>query len=83
VATIDVEDHAAPPSGRGGGEPGPSEMLALVAVVGLAKVESPAIEAAVVAAGIPHSFVGVVIALLILCQRPSPPCGPPCGIEFK
>jgi len=66
-ATIDVEDHASPPSGRAAaaGSLG-LLMLALVAVVGLAKVESPAIEAAVVAAGIPHSFVGVVIALLIL-----------------
>jgi Ca2+:H+ antiporter len=35
-------------------------------VVGLAKVESPAIEAGVRAAGFPQSFVGVVIALLVL-----------------
>ena len=41
-------------------------VLALVAVVGLAKVESPAIEAGVAAAGFPASFVGVVIALLVL-----------------
>ena len=32
----------------------------------LAKTISPAIEAGVVSAGIPHSFVGVVIALLVL-----------------
>jgi hypothetical protein len=38
----------------------------LVAVVGLAKVESPAIEAGVAAIGFPQSFVGVVIALLVL-----------------
>ena len=37
-----------------------------MAVVGLAKVASPAIEAAVDAAGFPQSFVGVVIALLVL-----------------
>ena len=37
-----------------------------MAVVGLAKVESPAIEAGVAAAGFPPSFVGVVIALLVL-----------------
>ena len=37
-----------------------------MAVVGLAKVESPAIEAGVEAAGLPASFVGVVIALLVL-----------------
>ena len=35
-------------------------------VVGLAKVESPAIEAGLAAAGLPASFVGVVIALLVL-----------------
>ncbi|QNN51220.1 calcium:proton antiporter [Nocardioides mesophilus] len=41
-------------------------LLALVAVVGLAKVESPAIEDGVAAAGFPQSFVGVVIALVVL-----------------
>ena len=35
-------------------------------MVGLAKVESPAIEDAVDAVGFPPSFVGVVIALLVL-----------------
>ena len=41
-------------------------LVSLLGVVGLAKVESPAIEAGVEAAGFPHSFVGVVIALLVL-----------------
>ncbi len=41
-------------------------IVALVAVVGLAKLASPAIESGVRAAGIPESFVGVVIALLVL-----------------
>lgn len=41
-------------------------LLSLVAVVGLAKVESPAIEDAVDAVGAPQSAVGVAIALLIL-----------------
>jgi Ca2+:H+ antiporter len=41
-------------------------LVALVAVVGLAKVESPVIEARVAAAGLPPSVVGVVIALLVL-----------------
>jgi Ca2+:H+ antiporter len=41
-------------------------LIALVAVVGLAKVESPAIEDAVTAIGAPSSAVGVVIALLVL-----------------
>ena len=41
-------------------------VVALVAVVGLAKVESPAIEDAVVSVGAPQSAVGVMIALLVL-----------------
>ena len=41
-------------------------LVALVAVVGLAKVLSPAIEDTVARVGLPHSFVGVVIALLVL-----------------
>ena len=41
-------------------------LVALVAVVGLAKVESPAIEDAVEAIGAPQSAVGVVIAILVL-----------------
>jgi Ca2+:H+ antiporter len=41
-------------------------LVALVAVVGLAKIESPAIENAVAAVGAPASAVGVVIALLVL-----------------
>jgi Ca2+:H+ antiporter len=40
--------------------------VALVAVVGLAKVETPAIEDAVDGIGAPPSAVGVVIALLVL-----------------
>ncbi|HEX5040728.1 MAG TPA: ionic transporter y4hA [Candidatus Limnocylindria bacterium] len=41
-------------------------LVALVAVVGLAKVESPVIESFVIAIGAPASAVGVVIALLVL-----------------
>jgi Ca2+:H+ antiporter len=63
---IDAEEHAAPPSGRDTLISLALLLVALVAVVGLAKVESPAIEEAVDAAGFPHSFVGVVIALLVL-----------------
>jgi Ca2+:H+ antiporter len=66
---VDPEGHAAPP--------GPGAALAslgllvvaLTAVVGLAKVESPAIEAGVEAVGFPPSFVGVVIALLVLAPE--------------
>lgn len=41
-------------------------VVALVAVVGLAKLESPAIEDGVAAIGAPPSAVGVAIALLVL-----------------
>ncbi|MEU0503225.1 ionic transporter y4hA [Nocardia sp. NPDC005998] len=41
-------------------------VVALVTVVGLAKVVSPSIESAVASAGLPQSAVGVVIALLVL-----------------
>ncbi len=60
------DDHADPPSDRTALASLGLLVLALVAVVGLAKVESPAIEAGVEAVGFPPSFVGVVIALLVL-----------------
>jgi Ca2+:H+ antiporter len=60
------ESHADPPSA-------PSALIslvlllvALVAVVGLAEQESPAVERLVRAAGFPQTFVGVVIAMLVL-----------------
>jgi Ca2+:H+ antiporter len=60
------EEHAAPPTGRATLISLGLLVVALVAVVGLAKVESPAIESGVEAVGFPPSFVGVVIALLVL-----------------
>lgn len=62
-------DHAEPPSTRQALGSLALLMLSLVGVVGLAKVESPAIEAGVVAAGLPHSFVGVIIAVLVLAPE--------------
>ncbi|MEV6064824.1 ionic transporter y4hA [Nocardia asteroides] len=41
-------------------------VLALICVVGLAKVVSPALERGVAAAGLPQSAVGVAIAMLVL-----------------
>ncbi len=41
-------------------------LVSLVAVVGLAKILSPAIERAVLSAGLPVAFVGVLIAMLVL-----------------
>ncbi|MFD8494714.1 calcium:proton antiporter [Amycolatopsis sp. NPDC059657] len=64
--SVKPEDHAEPPTGRAALTSLGLLVVALVAVVGLAKVESPAIEAGVRAAGFPQSFVGVVIALLVL-----------------
>ncbi|MDX5965042.1 ionic transporter y4hA [Rhodococcus opacus] len=64
---VSVDDrNAAPPTGRMAGMSLALLVLALCAVVGLAKVESPAIEDAVADAGLPQSIVGVVIALLVL-----------------
>jgi len=60
------DDHADPPTDRETVASLGLLLVSLVAVVGLAKVESPAIEAGVAAAGFPQSFVGVVIALLVL-----------------
>jgi Ca2+:H+ antiporter len=61
-----AEEHAAPPSDRQALASLGLLLVALVAVVGLAKVESPAIEDAVAGVGAPQSAVGVVIALLVL-----------------
>ncbi len=63
---IDEDDHSAPPTNRATYISLGLLLLSLVAVVGLAKAMSPAIEGAVDAAGIPESFVGVVIALVVL-----------------
>ncbi len=60
------EEHAAPPTDRAALISLGLLVVALVAVVGLAKVESPAIEDAVEEVGAPQSAVGVVIALLVL-----------------
>jgi Ca2+:H+ antiporter len=62
----DPEAHAAPPTNRATFVSLGLLVVALVAVVGLAKIESPAIEDAVDAIGAPPSAVGVVIALLVL-----------------
>lgn len=63
---VDGDEHAAPPDDRTAWTSLVLLLAALVAVVGLAKVESPAIEAAVSSVGFPQSFVGVVIAMLVL-----------------
>ena len=63
---IDEEDHADPPTGRAALISLVLLLVALIAVVGLAKGVSPSIEAGVARAGLPQAVVGVVIALLVL-----------------
>ncbi|GAA0470656.1 ionic transporter y4hA [Actinoplanes capillaceus] len=63
---IDSEEHVAPPAGRTALASLGLLLLALIAVVGLAKGVSPTIESVVEGNGLPQSVVGVVIALLVL-----------------
>lgn len=63
---LDEDEHAPPPSDRRALLSLGALVLALVGVVGLAKVEAPGIEDAVENIGAPQSAVGVVIALLVL-----------------
>ncbi|MFD3560571.1 calcium:proton antiporter [Streptomyces sp. NPDC058686] len=63
---IDADDHADAPASRTALISLGFLGLALIAVVGLAKGVSPTIESGVEAAGMPHSVVGVIIALLVL-----------------
>jgi Ca2+:H+ antiporter len=58
--------HADPPSARQAWASFGVLLAALVAVVGLAKVLSPAIERVVAAAGAPKATIGIAIALLVL-----------------
>ena len=62
----DADDHAPPPSASETRRSLALLLVALVGVVGLAKLESKPIEHAVAAAGFPPSAVGVIIALLVL-----------------
>ncbi|MHA7985023.1 calcium:cation antiporter [Rathayibacter sp. CAU 1779] len=62
----DDSDHEKPPSLRATLISLVLLLISLVAVVGLAKLESPSIEGGVVALGLPESVVGVIIALVIL-----------------
>ncbi|WP_430787600.1 calcium:proton antiporter [Actinoplanes sp. G11-F43] len=63
---IDAEEHLEPPSSKTALQSLGLLLVALVAVVGLAKGVSPTIESAVAGAGLPQAVVGVVIALLVL-----------------
>ncbi|HKU16085.1 MAG TPA: hypothetical protein VJQ52_16940 [Steroidobacteraceae bacterium] len=65
-APLDPDEHASPPTAREAWISLALLLLALVAVVGNAKLVSPTIERAVHVAGLPVSVVGVTIALLVL-----------------
>jgi Ca2+:H+ antiporter len=58
--------HAAPPTAGQAWASFALLLVALIAVVGLAKVLSPSIESAVRSAGAPPAVVGIAIALLVL-----------------
>jgi Ca2+:H+ antiporter len=60
------DEHAAPPTAKATWLSLIALLVSLVAVVGLTKTESPAIEAGVAFLGFPQSFVGVVIAAMVL-----------------
>jgi Ca2+:H+ antiporter len=62
----DENVHAEPPSNRQAWTSFGVLLVALVAVVGLAKALSPAIERAVAAVGAPKATLGIAIALLVL-----------------
>jgi len=62
----DLDAHAEPPTARQAWASAGLLLLSLVAVIGLAKILSPTIEAAVDAVGAPQAVVGIVLAALIL-----------------
>ena len=57
--------------------------IALVTVVGLAKTLAPGIETSVAAIGAPSSFVGVVIALIVLLPETGPPSARRCATACR
>ncbi len=65
----DGDGHADPPSERETRLSVVLLLIALVAVVGLAKLLSPTIEGVVTELGLPHPVVGVVIALVVLAPE--------------
>jgi hypothetical protein len=60
------EMHARPPTSRQAALSFGLLLVSLVAVVGLAKILSPSIERALLAAGAPKAVLGILIALLVL-----------------
>jgi Ca2+:H+ antiporter len=67
--TGDEAEHAPPPSDALAWASFGLLIVALLAVVGLAKALSPSIERAVAAVGLPSTVIGIVIALLVLAPE--------------
>lgn len=66
IDAANPEAHAAPPRNAEALASFGLLLVSLVAVVGLAKVLSPSIEHAIVAAGAPKAVIGIIIAMLVL-----------------
>ena len=62
----DEDTHAPPPSNKLAWTSFGLLFVSLITVVGLAKVMSPTIESAVLAAGAPKEVIGIAIAILVL-----------------
>src|SRR5262249_58416359 len=62
----DEQAHAPPPSNTSTAISAGLLLVALVAIVGLAKLETPIVEAGVIRLGLPKAVVGIVIAALVL-----------------
>jgi Ca2+:H+ antiporter len=66
VDAADEEVHAAPPTNAAAWLSLALLLVSLVAVVGLAKMLSPTIEAGIAAIGAPQAVIGIAIAMLVL-----------------
>ena len=68
-AAADEGAHAPPPTDAAAWASFGLLLVALVAVIALAKVLSPALERGVAAAGAPQAVIGIVIAMLVLAPE--------------
>jgi Ca2+:H+ antiporter len=66
VQTADEQAHAPPPPARATVFSAALLPVALVAIVGLAKVLTPAVESGIAYLGVPKAVVGIIIAALVL-----------------
>ena len=67
--SVDDAAHAPPPTTAEAWTSFALLLVALVAVIALAKVLSPALERGVAAAGAPQAMIGIVIAMLVLAPE--------------